>query len=228
LRINNYQNLILNSIDKNAIVFLYTQPAFIKIGKRSIMIWVPLFKPGVWNAWVLALFVLLHPVVMNWVDKAFGTGDLSQKMGDVPDEASKKKSLSWPALFLVALFILSIFIPLRLGSLWLYAGLGIYFTGIVIFLSAIITAAKTPVGKVFTQGIYRYSRHPLYLSFFTIFLGISVASLSWLFLVLSMLWMIIPLSQVSSEEQLCFETFGVPYQDYLKRTPKWLGIPKSR
>ena len=41
---------------------------------------VPTFKIGVWNAWILTLYPLLHPFVMMLIDKAMGSGDIFQKM----------------------------------------------------------------------------------------------------------------------------------------------------
>jgi protein-S-isoprenylcysteine O-methyltransferase Ste14 len=190
------------------------------------MLWMPVFSAGWWNAWILFLFVLLHPLVMNLIDRTIGTGKLNQKMGETPVEADKKKGIPIPTMFLVIIFVLSIFIPLRLGVIWLYIGLAIYFTGMAVFFSSIITAARTPLGSVFTRGMYRYSRHPLYLSFLIIFFGISVASLSWLFLILSMLWMVFPFAQVTPEEQGCLESFGNAYREYMEKTPKCVGLPK--
>jgi protein-S-isoprenylcysteine O-methyltransferase Ste14 len=164
---------------------------------------------------------------MKFVDKAFGTGNINQKMGDVPKEKGEKKTIPIPTLLLYVIFSISIFMPLKLGTIWFYVGLPVYLVGILMFLSAFITAAKTPMDQIFTQGMYRYSRHPLYLSFLFIFVGIGVASASWLFLLLSMGWMVFPISQVTSEERGCLEAFGIEYQEYMDRTPKWLGFPKS-
>jgi len=137
----------------------------------------PFFEVGLWNAWILSLFVIIHPLVMRLIDQTVGTGDFNQKMGDIPAEAAKKKSLPLPGVLLRVLFLISIFIPLRLGTVWFCTGLVIYIFGIAIFVSSIINAAQTPLGQVFTRGMYQYSRHPLYLSFLLIFFGISLASL---------------------------------------------------
>lgn len=189
------------------------------------MSWKPTFEIGLWNAWILMLFMVLHPLIMKLVDSAVGTGSINKKMGEVPVAEGKKRPFPIPTLLLTLLFAYSIFLPLKLGSIWFYAGFTIYLVGAAMFLNAIITAAKTPLGQIFTSGIYRYSRHPLYLAFLIIFVGISVATASWLFLLLSLGWMIFPISQVNMEEQGCLETFGTEYQEYMNRTPKWLGMP---
>ncbi len=192
------------------------------------MSWIPAFELGLWNAWILALFLVLHPLVMNIVDNAVGTGDINKKMGDPSLEERGKQSIPIPTLLLIALFVYSVFLPLKTGTVWLYSGIAIYMVGVAMFLAAIITAVKTTLGQVFSGGMYRYSRHPLYLSFLILFVGISLATLSWLFLLLSMIWMIFPLAQVEAEEQGCLKTFGIEYQEYIARTPKWLGLPKSK
>jgi len=35
-------------------------------------------------------------------------------------------------------------------------------------------------------------------------------------------------SQVVAEERGCLETYGDEYKEYMNRTPRWIGIPKSR
>ncbi len=88
---------------------------------------VPSFSVAFWNAWPLTLFVIVHPLLMQLVDKVAGIGDLNRKKGDVPLKDGEKKPVPIPTLLLIGLFILSIFIPLRLGTLWFYLGLTVFF-----------------------------------------------------------------------------------------------------
>jgi protein-S-isoprenylcysteine O-methyltransferase Ste14 len=191
------------------------------------MSWLPAFKIGLWNAWILMLYLPLHPLIMIVVDKAVGTGEIFKKMGDVPYEKGEKRAY---VIFMVVLLVLlaySIFLPLKLGTVWFYAGLTIYLVGLVMLLSSFITVATTPLGKPFARGIYRFSRHPGYFSMFITFLGVSLSSASWVFLLLSIVSIILQISSVIAEERACLEIFGAEYQDYLNRTPRWIGIPKS-
>jgi len=57
---------------------------------------------------------------------------------------------------------------------------------------------------------------------------VSVASASWIFLLLSVVIIVLQTSQAIAEERGCLETYGDEYQEYLNRTPRWIGIPKSR
>jgi protein-S-isoprenylcysteine O-methyltransferase Ste14 len=152
------------------------------------MSWMPVFRVGLWNAWILMLFVPLHPLLMMLVDHVLGTGGLFKKMGENPADKSEKRINTLTTLLLYSLVILSIFMPLKVNSAWLYGGLAIYLAGWVIFLVAIVNAAQTSPGEIFMRGIYRYSRHPLYLAFIFILMGVSIATASWVFLILSAIY----------------------------------------
>ena len=191
------------------------------------MSWLPAFEIGLWNAWILMLYVPLHPLIMIVVDKAVGTGGIFKKMGDVPYEKGEKRVFVIYMVVLLVLLAYSVFLPLKLGTVWFYAGLTTYLVGLVIFLTAIVNIATTPVGQPFTNGMYRYSRHPLYFSFFISFVGVGLSSASWVFLLLSVVIIILQSIQVISEERGCLEIYGDEYQEYLNRTPRWIGMPKS-
>jgi len=192
------------------------------------MSWLPAFEIGLWNAWILMLYFPLHPLIMIVVDKAVGTGGIFKKMGDVPYEKGEKRVFVIYMVVLLLLLAYSVFLPLKLGTVWFYAGLPTYLVGLVMFLTAIVNIATTPLGHPFTQGMYRYSRHPLYFSISITFVGVSVASASWVFLLLSVVIMILQTSPAIAEERGCLETYGDEYQEYLNRTPRWIGMPKSR
>jgi len=192
------------------------------------MSWLPVFKIGLWNAWILMLYVPLLSPIMRVVDKAVGTSEIYKKMGgDVPYQKAEKKAYVIYTIVQFALLAYSIFLPLKLGTLWFYAGIAIYLVGLVMLLITFVNIAAMPLGKPFTQGIYRYSRHPGYLSLFITFVGVGVASASWVFLLLSVVSIILQSSSVVAEERTCLEIFGGEYQEYLERTPRWIGIPKS-
>ena len=36
------------------------------------------------------------------------------------------------------------------------------------------------------------------------------------------------ISEAFAEERGCLETYGEEYREYLDKTPRWIGIPKSR
>ena len=86
----------------------------------------------------------------------------------------------------------------------------------------------TPVDKPITEGVYRISRNPMYFGNFLIFVGTGIACSSWVFLLLTIISVILSDKGVIAEERWCLEKYGEAYRKYMKRTPKWIGIPKSK
>jgi protein-S-isoprenylcysteine O-methyltransferase Ste14 len=195
---------------------------------RRIMSWAPTFEIGVWNAWLLMLYFPLHPLIMILVDKAVGTGEMMKKMGDVPYEKKEKRAFMAAMAISALLILYSIFLPLKLGTVWLYAGLAIYLVGLAMFLTAIVNIATTPLGQPFSKGMYRYSRHPMLFSGFVTWVGVSIASASWVFLLLSIVLMGLQVVEAIAEERGCLELYGGEYREYLSATPRWIGIPKAK
>ena len=191
------------------------------------MSWVPDFEIGLWNAWVLMLYYPLHPLIMFAIDKVVGTGEMTEKMGDAPYEPGERWKFMITMFVMLLMLLYSVFLPLKLGTLWFYTGLAIYLVGLVMFLTAIVNIAKTPLGQPFTKGMYRYSRHPMIFSSLITFVGISVAAASWIFLLLTIIVAVLNNSQAIAEERGCLQDYGDEYQDYMTRTSRWIGLPKS-
>ncbi len=179
---------------------------------------IPTFEIGVWNAWILIVIFLCFFTSSQFL------GDVGKKITHGEEEKTLSK---FTALIAIILWIYSIFLPLRIGTAWLYTGITIYILGMIIGITAIISIANTQPGKPFIKGMYRYSRHPLSVNMFLILLGIGVATASWLYLLLLAILMVVTHFMVAIEEHSCIEKFGDTYREYMNRTPRWIGIPKS-
>ena len=188
---------------------------------------IPDFEIGVWNAWILMLYIPLHPLLMILIDKAVGTGDILKKMGKVPYNKAESSTFYLQMSILFLLVIYSIFLPLKLWTVWAYIGLAVYLVGFISFIIAIVNIAITPPGEPFTKGMYRYSRHPMSLASNLTLIGAGIATASWAFLLVSILSMILEPFLLIPEERGCLEQYGDTYREYLDRTPRWIGIPKA-
>ena len=82
--------------------------------------------------------------------------------------------------------------------------------------------------KPVTTGVYRISRHPIYLGVFLIFIGTSIACVSWVFLIFTIAFIILIYPLAISEEYFCLQKYGDAYRAYMHKTPRWLGIHKAR
>jgi len=188
---------------------------------------IPAFEIGIWNAWIPMLYFPLHPLIMIVAHKLVGVGDINKKMGDVPYTNTEKKMFISMVILMLLAFIYSIFLPLKAGTSWFYAGLPVYLIGLCMFMVAIVNIATTPEGKPFTQGAYHYSRHPMIFWGNIMHLGVSIASASWAFLLFSVVVTISFNYLVIAEERGCLKHYGDAYRNYMNKTPRWIGIPKS-
>ena len=124
--------------------------------------------------------------------------------------------------------IISIFVPINIGTWWFYAGLIIYLFGLVMVLLGSISFATAPLGEPLSKGVYAISRHPGYLGFFLAYAGIGIACASWVFLLCALVWIVSWQFEVDEEEDILLEKYGDTYRQYMDRTPRWIGFPKSR
>ena len=73
------------------------------------------------------------------------------------------------------------------------------------------------------DGPFRYSRNPLYLSLFSVYVGILLAiGTAWLFVLLLMLAPIVEYGIVRREERYLERKFGDEYRGYQRRVRRWL------
>jgi len=180
---------------------------------------VPVFRLGVWNAWLLMALLFLFIILSGLLPKDIGRRITPAK------EAKKTRNMMLIVFF--TLMIYSIFLPLKTGGIWFYSGLTVYVLGLIVSAAALFSIGATKPGDPFTKGMYRYSRHPIYLGTMLSVIGAGIASASWLFLFFSVLLMVVSHTLAISEESATEERFGSVYNEYTARTPRWLGLPKA-
>jgi protein-S-isoprenylcysteine O-methyltransferase Ste14 len=183
---------------------------------------VPAFELGVWNAWV---FMLPLVIISIFGVRLFGKRVSGESSGDTRME---KVSFACMHLIVIASYVYSVFLPLKLGTSWFYIGFLIYFSGIFITSIAMLNFARTSVDKPVTKGVYTFSRNPMYIGEFLINVSISIACVSWIFFLVVVVVAIFEHNIVVSEERFCLKKYGESYREYKNRTPRWIGIPKSR
>jgi protein-S-isoprenylcysteine O-methyltransferase Ste14 len=80
-----------------------------------------------------------------------------------------------------------------------------------------------PTTAIVTEGLFRYSRNPLYLSLMLIYGGIAVyANSLWLFLLLPLLFFGLERGVVLREEKYLEGKFGDEYLQYKKKVRRWV------
>jgi len=186
---------------------------------------VPAFQIGIWNVWIFMIWLWVGMLAMRLVGK-----EVCQRASGLSSEMKTSRAykiISYVSMLVDLLAIVySIFLPFKLGTIWFYIGLIIFLLGLVVLTVASANFAVAPMNEPITRGMYRYSRHPLYLASLLIYLSVGIASASWVFL----LFLIVQLVSISiaavEEERFCLEKYGESYQEYMTRTQRWIGIPK--
>jgi len=184
---------------------------------------IPAFELGLWNAWILVIPIL----IISFSDMRATAARESGKAGDF--QLTRKENRLTYAVFLpmVVSWVYAFFLPLQLGTVWLYSGLVICLFGMIFTSVAILNFATSPKDKVITKGLYRFTRNPTYIGMILMQIGLGIACSSWLYLVLTVALMILLNANLSAEERYCLYRFGDDYRKYKNITPRWVGIPKS-
>ena len=190
---------------------------------------IPAFEIGVWNAWIfMAAWLFFHVVPLDWPIFRYDIKAMFKKGSASPSYNKTEKIINnFGTVIWVILVIYSIFLPLPLGTPLLYAGIALFVVGLIICEIAGIPWKTVPVDEPITRGLYRYSRHPIYIGVFVQYIGIGIASASGLFLLLIVIQIALSVPVVPAEERFCLDKYGDAYREYMNRTPRWMGIAKS-
>ena len=183
------------------------------------MFWIPDFEIGIWNAWIFII-----PLIFYWFG---GIKFLFSKRISESPPLKKRKDRVISQILVFAMFFsffYSIFVPLKLETIWFFIGLIVYLCGMILINITMINFATTPIDKPVTKGVYRYSRNPMFIGFFLVYGGIAITCTSLLYMLLTILFILIVNYLSSIEEAITLSHYGKPYKDYMERTPKWIGF----
>ena len=186
-------------------------------------------KIGFWNAWILMVLLYAASFLPLYIDK-----DKMMKRGEGEpgwSEITRKSKITFIITHTIIMpftLIYSIFVPLKMGTIWFFIGLAIFLIGFVFVLLTSSALSTAPLGAPITKGIYSISRNPGYFGLFLGFAGTGIACFSLLFLLCALVWIITWQFGVSEEEHIMLEKYGDAYKDYMAQTPRWIGFPRSR
>ena len=193
------------------------------------MSFIPAFEIGLWNAWIF--MVILHAAA--FVPFSIDSKKVDKRIEGEPTGSEQKKvsrivNVITHIIIMPFTLIYSIFLPLELGTLWFFAGLTIFLLALIMVYMSSISFSTAPLGEPMSKGIYAISRHPMYFGSFLGYVGIGIACASWVFLLCALVWIVSWHFGVVEEEHILLEKYGDAYREYMNRTPRWIGMPKSR
>lgn len=83
---------------------------------------------------------------------------------------------------------------------------------------------RTSSGPLVTEGIYRWTRHPIYVAFDLLFAGTFLVLGRLIFLVLVLLWIPLMHSFMLREERFLTELYGGAYRNYCQRVGRYFSM----
>ena len=184
----------------------------------------PEFELGLWNGWILVIPML----ITFFFDVRASAARESGESGDFQLSGKEKRIINAVFLPMIVSFVYAVFLPLQLGTTWLYSGLPIFLFGIVFTVVVVLNFATSPKDKVITKGLYGVSRNPMYIGLVLMQIGLGIACASWLYLLLTVVLTILLNANLPAEERYCLYKYKDDYQKYLNSTPRWIGIPKPK
>jgi len=190
---------------------------------------IPEFELGLWNAWIVTVLGLILPsIIFSYINKEVQKKRTGGFKWSELSKTDKIGIIITQIIIFPFTVIYSFFLPLKLGTVWFYIGLPISILGIIMCFMTGVSFATAPLDKPITTGVYSVSRNPQYFLWFLEYLGIGISGLSWVFLLCAVAWIILlHIGVVQSEEPSLIKKYGDAYREYMNRTPRWIGIPKS-
>ena len=132
-------------------------------------------------------------------------------------------------IWLIGGFLISLFVPVNFGFSF-YLGLFLAIIGLIIVGFTFYSFAHK--SGLTTTKIYRYSRNPNYIGW-TFFMG-GLSLIGWSesgWSIIFLIYFIITVGYlhwtVLLEEAFLATKYGDSYQEYRKKTPRYLGIPRK-
>jgi protein-S-isoprenylcysteine O-methyltransferase Ste14 len=125
-----------------------------------------------------------------------------------------------------------VYTPIVIGTLFWIGCFLIILVGII-YVLAIIAFVKAKKGLT-TIGIYKMSRNPMYIAMFLLFIAFIL--MAWnaslimgiLTLIIALFNLIVIHWMVLGEEHFLSKKYRKTYNEYMNRTPRYIGIPKSK
>ncbi len=173
---------------------------------------------GLWNAWlpllIFNVFTYLYSYILD--KEGFKRGGDSSWI-----EKKDKPLVIFAYLIFLATLLFSIWIPLKTDTVLFYIGLGLFVCTMIltaIFGGDYVTAPKD---KIITQGVYKFSRNPIYLTTYLTSISTIFMTLSWI-LIISLIMSVMSMHFVILLEERSLEKqYGNDYLEYKNKVPRY-------
>ena len=121
------------------------------------------------------------------------------------------------------IFLYLIFLKVRADfSLWFYVGLVCYILGLCLCVVTVICFSFPDDMGMNRNGIYKFSRNPMYVAYFICFAGMALLARSLVLLAVVTVFQVSAHWIILAEERWCMEKFGTAYGQYMKEVRRYI------
>ena len=189
------------------------------------------FHFGWLNAWIPSFALVLIQLLYMILYREGG-----KRAVDTSWYTSKdKRYATLSFVFQGTLLLVSLFVPLRIGTLLFTVGCVLFAFALVGFMAAFHAYASTPKGETVVRGVCpppqkekfvvggftRLSRNPMYFFYEVGALAVCIASASLWLLLATIPLILVTHGVILGEERYCMTTYGEDYARYKARTPRY-------
>jgi protein-S-isoprenylcysteine O-methyltransferase Ste14 len=173
--------------------------------------------------WYPVIFGLINLSLMA----AYGPRIFGKRLIHMPPFVSRReKILSLASMFLFArgMMVYSIFVTLKWTTVWFYIGTAVFFLGLIIHTVAMINFENTSPDHPVVKGVYRLSRHPMQLVSIAMWMGVGIATASWVILAACGVQLFLSRPFLIAQERYCLDSYGELYREYMQRTSRYFFV----
>ena len=105
---------------------------------------------------------------------------------------------------------------------YMYLGVFFYLAGLFICAASVAAYCFPDRKGLNTNGIYRFSRNPMYVAYFICFAGMALLTQSGLLFGILMIFQISAHWIVLAEERWCIQNFGEEYGQYMEKVRRYI------
>ncbi|MDO4719584.1 MAG: isoprenylcysteine carboxylmethyltransferase family protein [Peptostreptococcaceae bacterium] len=169
--------------------------------------------------WLLLLFLIVRFVLLSVIKR-----EAIQRAGYfAPMQKSEKVAYYIYQVSNIALLICLIVSSVKIDfSLPFYLGVALFTVGLSLCAISVVCFAFPNDQGLNINGIYKFSRNPMYVAYFVCFLGTSLLTQSLIMLATVLIFQISAHWIIVSEERWCVEKFGRSYEDYMKMVRRYI------
>lgn len=123
----------------------------------------------------------------------------------------------------IGIFVSLFFLTVKADLSWqFYAGSFCYLLGLCLSAVTVMCFSFPDDTGLNTNGIYNFSRNPMYVAYFVCFSGMAILTRSPMLFVLVCIFQISAHWIILAEERWCLERFGDAYKQYMKRVRRYI------